>query len=175
LRSLRFDGDLDFANDYRRFTELNPKSGIDTSLLQPNRIRKATGLYGNVAPVGSALMWAPFFLAADALVHAADALGARIPADGFSPPYIYAVCYASALYGLLGLLLSYRMARRYAGQFGTTLASVTIWLATPLVFYMFVQMPWSHATGFFLVALFLAIWQRTRATQTRRQGDKETR
>src|SRR5437762_3425048 len=74
------------------------------------------------------------------------------------------------------------MARRYAGQFGTTLASVTIWLATPLVFYMFVQMPWSHATGFFLVALFLTIWQRTRGaderpttTQTRRQGDKETR
>src|SRR5438093_3939580 len=73
LRSLRFDGDLDFANDYRRFAELNPKSGIDTSLLQPNRIRKATGLYGNIAPVGSALMWAPFFLAADGLVHAADA------------------------------------------------------------------------------------------------------
>src|SRR5262245_19557664 len=155
LRSLRFDGDLDSANDYRRFAELNPKSGIDTSLLQPNRIRPATGRYGNIAPVGSAIMWAPFFLLADALVQIADALGAHIPADGFSAPHIYAVCYASALYGLLGLLLSYRLARGYATQFGTTLASATIWLATPLVFYMFVQMPWSHATGFFLVALFL--------------------
>src|SRR5262245_18165360 len=74
LRSLRFDGDLDFANDYRRFAELNPRSGIDASLLQPNRIRKATGLYGNIAPVGTAIMWAPFFLAADGLVHAANAL-----------------------------------------------------------------------------------------------------
>src|SRR6476469_1947006 len=57
LRSLRFDGDLDFANDYQRFAALNPRSGIDTSLLQPNRIRQATGRYGNVAPVGSAIMW----------------------------------------------------------------------------------------------------------------------
>lgn len=170
LRSLRFDGDLDFANDYQRFAALNPRSGIDTSLLQPNRIRSATGRYGNVAPVGSAIMWSPFFLLADALVHIADALGAHIPADGFSAPYIDAVCYASALYGLLGLLLTYRLARGYTSQFGATLACAMIWLATPLVFYMFVQMPWSHATGFFLVALFLTIWQHTRAPGGRSLG-----
>lgn len=162
LRSLRFDGDLDFANDYRRFAELNPRSGIEGSLLQPNRIRPSTGLYGNIAPVGAAIMWAPFFLLADALVHLANLLGARIPADGFSAPYIYAVCYASALYGLLGVLLSYRLARRFASGFAATLASVTIWLASPLVFYMYIQMPFAHATGLFLTALFLTIWYETR-------------
>src|SRR5919108_2044779 len=162
LRSLWFDGDFDFANDYRRFAELNPRSGIDRSLLQPDRIRQATGLYGDIAPIGSAIMWAPSFLLADGVVRLANAFGARIPADGFSAPYIYAVCYASALYGLLGLLLSYRLARRHATPFATALASATIWLATPLVFYMFVLMPWAHATGFFLVALFLTIWQETR-------------
>ena len=162
LRSLRFDGDLDFANDYQRFAELNPRSGIEGSLLQPNRIRPATGLYGNIAPVGAAVMWAPFFLLADALVHGANVFGARIPADGFSAPYIAAVCYASALYGLLGVLLSYRLARRFASGFAATLASITIWLASPLVFYMYVQMPFAHATGLFLTALFLTIWYETR-------------
>ncbi|MGB9750899.1 glycosyltransferase family 39 protein [Roseiflexus castenholzii] len=162
LRSLRFDGDLDFANDYRRFAELNPRSGIEESLLQPNRIRPATGLYGNIAPVGAAIMWAPFFLLADTLVHLSNLFGAGIPADGFSAPYIYAVCYASALYGLLGVLLSYRLARRFASGFAVTLASATIWLASPLVFYMYVQMPFAHATGLFLTALFLTIWYETR-------------
>lgn len=162
LRSLRFDGDLDFANDYRRFAELNPRSGIEGSLLQPNRIRPETGLYGNIAPVGAAIMWAPFFLLADALVHLANLFGARIPADGFSAPYIYAVCYASALYGLLGTLLSYRLARRFASGFAATLASVTVWLASPLVFYMYIQMPFAHATGLFLTALFLTVWYETR-------------
>lgn len=162
LRSLRFDGDLDFENDYRRFAELNPRSGVAESLLQPNRIREATGLYGNIAPVGSAIMWAPFFLLADALVHAANLLGAGIPADGFSAPYTRAVAYASALYGFLGLLLSYRLARGLASQRGAALASATIWLATPLVWYMYVQMPFAHATGLFLTALFLTIWHETR-------------
>ncbi len=173
LRSLRFDGDLDFANDYRRFAELNPRSGIEGSLLQPNRIRPVTGLYGNIAPVGAAIMWAPFFLLADALVHLANLFGARIPADGFSAPYLYAVCYASALYGLLGVLLSYRLARRFASGYAATLASATIWLASPLVFYMYIQMPFAHATGLFLTALFLTIWYETREwgrdeTDTRR-------
>ncbi|MFQ3682531.1 glycosyltransferase family 39 protein [Roseiflexus sp.] len=175
LRSLRFDGDLDFANDYRRFAELNPRSGIEESLLQPNRIRPATGLYGNIAPVGAAIMWTPFFLLADALVHLANLSGARIPADGFSAPYIYAVCYASALYGLLGVLLSYRLARRFASVFATTFASITIWLASPLVFYMYIQMPFAHATGLFLTALFLTIWYETREWGRGRAGEVRER
>jgi hypothetical protein len=162
LRSLRFDGDLDFANDYRRFAEINPRSGVAESLLQPNRIRERTGLYGNIAPVGSAIMWAPFFLAADAAVHLANALGAGIPADGFSAPYTQSVAYASAFYGFLGVLLSYRLARGYASQRAAALAAGTIWLATPLVWYMYVQMPFAHATGLFLTALFLTIWHETR-------------
>jgi hypothetical protein len=162
LRSLRFDGDLNFENDYRRFAALNPRSGVAESLLQPNRIRERTGLYGNIAPVGAAIMWAPFFLLADLLVHAANALGAAIPADGFSTPYTQAVAYASAMYGFLGLLLCYRLARGYASQHAAAFASVTIWLATPLVWYMFVQMPFAHATGLFLVALFLTVWHETR-------------
>lgn len=168
LRSLRFDGDLDFANDYRRFAELNPASGIEQSLLQPNRIRERTGLYGNIAPVGAAIMWAPFFLLADALVHLANALGASVPADGFSAPYTGAVAYASAVYGLGGVLLSYRLARGYTTQRASALAAATVWLATPLVWYMFVQMPFAHATGLFLTALFITIWHETRGRGGRR-------
>ncbi len=168
LTSLRFDGDMNFANDYQRLVEMNPKAGID-ALLSESRIRPTTGLYGNIAPVGSALLWSPFFLLADGFVHLANAVGANIPADGFSKPYILAACYASALYALAGLLLCYRMTRHYASQFATTLATLTIWFATPLVFYMFVQMGFAHANGFFLVALFLYVWHTTRPTTDNRQ------
>lgn len=158
LRSLRFDGDLDFANDYRELARRNPQSGIEGSLLQANRIRPLTGLYGNIAPVGCAIMWAPFFLGADALVHIANLSGASIPADGYSRPYILSVCYASALYGLLGLLLCQRLAKRYASKQAATLATIVTWLASPLVFYMFIQMPFAHATGFFLTTLFITLF-----------------
>ena len=102
LTSLRFDGDLNFANDYRRLAELNPRAGIE-NLLSESRIRPSTGLYGNIAPVGSAILWTPFFLLADLFVRIANLFGAGIPADGFSRPYMLAVCYGSAIYGFLGL------------------------------------------------------------------------
>lgn len=171
LTSLRFDGDLDFANDYARLAELNPKAGID-NLLSESRIREKTGLYGNIAPVGSALLWAPFFLAADLAVQTANVFGAGISADGFSKPYIVAVCYGSALYAFAGLLLCYRLARRYASQRAATLATATVWLATPLIFYMIVQMAFAHANGFFLVSLFLWVWQGTRGQGSGGRGQE---
>src|SRR5262245_61229511 len=64
----------------------------------------------------------------------------------------------SAIYTLGGLLLTYRLARRFAGVFAAALATVALFLATPLVMYTFILMPWSHAAGFFLFALFLTLW-----------------
>jgi hypothetical protein len=168
LRSLYFDHDLDFRNEYQHFADQGLQSGdpaVFNALLRdkpedPPRI-PATGLYRNVAPIGSALLWAPGFALADLLVRAANLLGARIPADGYAWPYIWAVCYMSALYALLGLLLTYRLAQRLVGTFDAALATLTVWLATPLVFYTYILLPWSHANGFFLFALFLTLWLRS--------------
>jgi hypothetical protein len=165
LRSLYFDGDLDFQNEYQYFAEQGLKNGdpaVFNALLRDNPsdppLIPTTGKYRNVAPVGSALLWSPGFVLADLLVRVADAFGARIPADGYSWPYIWAVCYMSALYALGGLLLSYRLARRFGDSFVAALATLAVWLATPLVFYTYILMPWSHAGGFFLFALFLTLW-----------------
>ncbi|MEP7189017.1 MAG: hypothetical protein ABI901_07510 [Roseiflexaceae bacterium] len=165
VRSVYFDHDLDFRNEYEHFAQIGeqqqpPDPAVRNALLHsdaqnPNPI---TGKLRNVAPVGSAIMWAPGFVLADLGVRAANALGAQIAADGYSSPYINAVCLMSAFYALGGLLLSYRIARRYVGTFAATVATIAIWLATPLVMYTFILMPWSHATGFFLFALFLTIW-----------------
>jgi hypothetical protein len=165
VRSVYFDHDLDFRNEYEHFAQIGEHQqpadpAVRNALLHsdaqnPNPI---TGKLRNVAPVGSAIMWAPGFVLADIGVHMANLLGAQIAADGYSPAYINAVCLMSALYALGGLLLSYRIARRYVGTFAATVATIATWLATPLVMYTFILMPWSHATGFFLFALFLTIW-----------------
>jgi hypothetical protein len=165
LRSFVFDGDLDFRNEYTHFAEQGRRFGDEAvfdALLREdaNNPNPATGLLRNVAPVGSAILWAPGFVVADLLVLGANAFGAAIPRDGFSRPYILAACLMAALYSLLGLLLTYRLARRHASDFAATLATLTVFLASPLVFYTYIAMPWSHATGFFLFALFLSVWMR---------------
>ncbi len=165
LRSLYFDHDLDFRNEYEHFAALgqqNDDPAIYNALLREHPddppTNPQTGLLRNVAPVGSALLWSPGFVLTDIAVRLANLAGAQIPADGFSRPYIWAACFMSALYALLGLVLTYRLVRRFVGVFAAATATLTVWLASPLVFYTYIAMPWSHTTSFFLFALFLTIW-----------------
>ena len=178
LRSVYFDGDLDFRNEYEHIFQQFGDQAVFNALLRTDAANPnpTTGLLRNVAPVGSAIMWAPAFILADLGVQLANAFGAKIARDGFSRPYIVAVCMMSALYSLLGLLLTYRLARRYSGQFAAALATITVFLASPLIFYTYIAMPWSHAPGFFLVALFLTVWLGGRPgdQETRRPGDQGT-
>ncbi len=165
VRSLYFDHDLDFRNEYAHFAGIGLANGdpaVYNALLRDHAVdppvHPVTGMLRNVAPIGAAIMWLPGYILADLSVHIANRLGADIAADGYAPPYIWAVCWMSALYALGGLVLTYRLARRYTGVFAATLSTVTVWLATPLLFYTYIAMPWSHATAFFLFALFLTIW-----------------
>ncbi|ACL26218.1 glycosyltransferase family 39 protein [Chloroflexus aggregans] len=167
LRSLYFDHDLDFYNEYQHFATIGLQRNdpaVFNALLRPDAANPnpVTGKLRNVAPVGSAILWLPGFFLADVWVQVANTFGAEIARDGFSPPYLTAVCFMSALYSLAGLLLTYRLARIYTGQLPALLATLTIFLATPLVFYTYLAMAWSHANGFFLFALFLTIWLRGR-------------
>lgn len=160
LRSIWFDHDVNFENEYRTFATLNPKSGIAESLLQPNRIRTKTNLYGNIAPIGSAILWAPWFIGTDMLLRGAHliGIGQHIPADGYSWPYQRAVSYSSALYACVGLLMVRRFTQRWVPSWHSTVSTLAFWLATPLVFYMTVQMPFAHGNAFFVSALFVRAW-----------------
>jgi hypothetical protein len=165
IRSIYFDGDLDFRNEYEHFAEVgkqNNDPAVYNALLRHRPddppVNPRTGKLRNLAPIGASLMWSPGFVLADVGVRVARFFGADVAADGYSKPYIWSVCFMSALYSLLGLLLTYRLARRYAGNFAAALATITTWLASPLVFYTYIAMPWAHATAFFLFALFLTLW-----------------
>lgn len=169
LRSAWFDHDVNFANEYTRFAEMNPQSGIDKSLLMANRIRPLTGLYGNIAPIGSAILWAPWFISTDIVLHGLHALGVaiHIPADGYSWPYQRAVCYSSAIYAMVGIFIIRQLAQTWASRRSSTVATVAIWLATPLIYYMTIQMPFAHANGFFVTCCFVWCWWQTVTTPQR--------
>jgi hypothetical protein len=95
------------------------------------------------------------------------ASGSDVPADGFSQPYIAAVAYGSAFYGFLAVLISIGVARRTLGTDEETngiASGVLVWLGTPLLFYMYVAPPMSHACSAFAVALFVAVWLHVRRT-----------
>ncbi len=165
--SIFFDGDLDFSNQYLHFYESDK---VKFERIYEDLYKKReplTNLPLNVAPIGTGLLWLPSFGLAHVFVLVANALGASIPANGYSQPYIVAICLTSYALGCIGLLLSYSLARRYFDPWVAALSVVTMWLATPLIFYTVVAPPWSHATSLFAVTLFLWYWDRTRSAANR--------
>lgn len=154
LRSAWFDRDLSFENEYQYFYErgIARSEGFHETFLERTT---ATGRRINFGTIGCAILWTPFYAAGDL---AARATGA--PRDGFSAPYIASVAYGSAVYGFLAIVLGILSARRLGlDAFG---AGVIVWLGTPLLFYMYVAPPFSHATSAFGVALFIYVWIRVR-------------
>jgi len=157
---------LHFEEDWRRANLLFSQSRtLPNGELLPSDYTE-TGYLNNLFSIGPALLWAPFLLAAHGIVLLSNALGAHIPADGFSFPYLLAMAIGTAVYGFLGLLLSYSLARKYVESRWAFLATLGIWGASSLPVYMYFNPAWSHAHSVFAVALFLWYWDRTRGSRT---------
>ena len=163
LRSLYFDHDVSFENEYRYFYDRNiaQSAGFHETFLERTT---AANRRVNYATMGCAILWLPFYTAADLVVRGTGIAGA----DGFSKPYVRAVAYGSAFYGFLAILLSIRavrVCRNAQREFDSSFwAGVAVWLGTPLLFYMYVAPPFSHAVSAFGVALFVNVWLHVRKT-----------
>lgn len=129
----------------------------------------ATGHLDNHSAIGSALLWMPFLAVTHVMVLGANHLGARIPANGFSWPYLDTMAVVTALAGFTGLFISFRLARKYFPEWWAFLATLGIWLASSLAVYMYFNPSWSHAQSAFVVALFLWYWDHSRGARTLRQ------
>jgi hypothetical protein len=158
LRSLWFDRDVSFENEYQHFYDLNigRGEGFHATFLEQST---EAGRRPSFATLGSAILWAPFYFVGDLFARATG-----YEADGFSPPYIAAVAFGSAFYGFAAILLSIAAARRLLAT--GMLAGVLVWIGTPLLFYMYVSPPYSHACSAFAVALFVTVWLRVRESWT---------
>jgi hypothetical protein len=165
-RAPLIEHNFNFERDYiaanARFRELR----LDENGRPKTFFRTATGHLDNHFTVGPAILWAPFLLLAHGGVLLARAAGSAVSADGFSEPYRVAMAFGTALYGFLGLLLSFRLARHYVAGVWAWLATLAVWWATSLPVYMYFNPSWSHAHSAFAAALFLWYWHETREQRT---------
>jgi hypothetical protein len=166
LRSAVIEHTLDVRNAFHHyaheFTGTLPESDLNRKT--PN------GYTHNQWAAGSAILWAPLYLATHAGVLIARDLGSSVPADGYSWPYTLAASLSSAIYGLLALYMIYCIARHLTGRFPAGLAVIVLWLASPMVFYMYCHPLLSHANEAFIIALFLYVWWRTQNSRQLNTG-----
>jgi hypothetical protein len=162
LRSLWFDHDVSFENEYQYFYDHHIAQSADfhRTFLE---IQEPTGRRINYGTIGCAILWSPFYAAADVLARVTRASGRSVAVDGYSGPYVSAVAYGSAFYAFVTIVLAIGAARRVAGRHALS-AGLAAWAGTPLLFYMYVAPPFSHACSSFAVALFVTVWLHVRRT-----------
>ena len=167
LRSLWFDRDVSFENEYQHYYDAGVVryAGFHETFLERTT---ETGRRISFATIGPAILWSPFYAVADACVALGLAGGGV--RDGYGPPYIRAIAYGSAVYGWLAVVLGWAMARRLGLGRGALAGALAVWLGTPLLFYMYVAPPMSHACSAFAVAAFLLVWLRVRERWSVRGG-----
>ncbi len=135
IRSPIIENNLDFRNETNT-----------SSIVTPITV---TGLQGSAWPIGPSLLWSPFFL----LAHLLVLITIPAKANGLSTPYIALVSFGSAIYGLAGLLVLYKICRNYGEKYVSIIAVLLSLAATPLFFYIFHQPIMAHTTSFFVAAI----------------------
>jgi hypothetical protein len=164
LRSLWFDHDVSFENEYRYFYDHGIAQSADFhhTFLE---LETPAGRRINYGTLGCAVLWAPFYAAGDIVARVARAAGREVAIDGYSRPYVSAVAYGSAFYGFATIVLGIAAARRILGR-GALSSGLAVWAGTPILFYMYIAPPFSHACSAFAVALFVTAWLHVRGTWT---------
>jgi hypothetical protein len=157
---LDFEPDWQNANASFRLGRIDPDGHI-----RPTEYT-STGHLDNHFSIGPAILWSPFLLVAEGVVKIDHVFGGHLAENGFSFPYVAAMALGTALYGFLGLFLSFRLARKYLAERWAFLATIGIWFASSLPVYMYFNPSWSHAHSAFVVALFFWYWDRTRGGRT---------
>jgi hypothetical protein len=144
LRSLYFDRDVDFANEFEHFGILARGDKV-----QPTK----TGHRRTIFSVGPALLWMPFYAAGDVVAR----VGGGVE-DGYSPAHIRAVTLGSLCYAIVGLLLLNPLLRELAGRTAAFLTTLLLLYATFLYWYVVHEPVMSHAGSFFLSAVVLRVF-----------------
>lgn len=148
LRSAVVDADLSFENDY---AGLGAKS-----------VRTSAGHAITRMPAGAAIVWSLPFLVVHISTIILSALGVHAKPDGFGIAYQSAVTATSFLAAFGGLLLIEAELRRRFGPWVALIATVLLWLATPLAYYMTVTPSMSHACSMAITTTIVAWWLRIR-------------
>jgi hypothetical protein len=156
LRSIVFDGDVDFTNDYRLLG-----LGDKPHLFEPT----PTGYAQSAWTIGPAMVWSPFFAAGHVVATTLHRTRPDVSTNGVSFPYRQAVAVAGLFYALLGCWFCYRIAARFYPERLAAAATAVTMLGSFMVWYSVKEPSMTHAPSMAAVAAFILGWLATRTDE----------
>jgi hypothetical protein len=155
LRSLVFDRDLDFQNEYEHFYARGDAGDAENFWLTAET---GAGRRPNMMSIGPALLWSPFYVTAVAIAAVAASAGITNRPDGLSLGFQLIAGLAGVLYATAGAWLCSRIAATRFGPAAAFWGALVAWLAGPAIYYSLVSPAYSHATSLFATSLFVLVW-----------------
>ncbi len=163
LRSLLFDGNLKVINEHEFYSQSASWLG--------GAVRSAgPAVEYSKYTIGLGLILLPFFAIGHIVALVLHTIGVPVEVNGLSWPYELFYCLGSISFGVTGLWLSYRTAIRFFSKTAAAIAVGGIWFASPLTYYLLIEVSMSHAVSQFLISLFLYLcittsWQKNWRSQ----------
>jgi hypothetical protein len=156
LHSFLFDFDVDYANEYALMPDIKERMAA----WQPD------DPLHNVAPIGAAILWMPFYILAHLCVLVLQHVNSDFVANGVSAPYAMAAAFGSNALVFGGMLLLYQSLRRWCSPMTSFVTVATLYLATNLTWYLTGEAWMSHAASFAAACLVLYVYIRFRHPHT---------
>jgi hypothetical protein len=164
-RSLLWDGDIHFGNEYAAFGMIDAETNIRFGAAT------ATGLPGNPFGMGTALLWMPFLVLARLMAALVGAFGGDVATNGFGTGTWFSASLGTWAFVLVAWQLvdaSIRLAVPHAAS--RRLALATAFLAMPLPYYTLQLTTYSHAASVLAISLVLYFTLRWRVAPSPRHG-----
>ncbi|MCX6779002.1 MAG: hypothetical protein NTU97_02115 [Candidatus Magasanikbacteria bacterium] len=156
LRSLYFDHNLDFHNEYKYYDLTFNSHLADIKLTPINKL-------GNVFAVGLSIVWLPFFLIARILDYWIKTVPGELPGLGIN--YQISLAVGSILYTLGGSLLLFQTLKKFFSARSAWISVLAIVFISPLPQYLIYEPHMSH--GVSLAAVSLMFWLSVKIYQSR--------
>jgi hypothetical protein len=163
LRSIVFDQDVHFRNEYIRLYNLKGDE-LGTEWVYAGT---ETGHVRNLMPVGPALLWMPLFALVSLGVWVANLFGAGYPFDGYGRLFQATAGLSGIAAATLGTWFTYLAASRLFASRPAIWGTLTIWLASPTIYYSVISPTYSHAASLLAAGAFWLVWLVTRTGPTR--------
>jgi hypothetical protein len=155
LRSVVFDHDLDFRNDYITLYGIEDAEGqaewVSTHLAPSGRVR-------NYMPVGPAILAAPLYLVVAGVMQLLSLAGLAAPPTGFERPLQAVLGVTGVLAATLAAWLAWRLARTHCERASSAWAVLAVWLGSSALYYSLVAPSYSHAASMLASSVFCVLW-----------------
>jgi hypothetical protein len=165
-RSVVFDRDLDFENDYKGLYRLDFEPAGPPPGFSWDFPRTPTGLVRNYMAVGTPLAWAPLLLVVTGALKAAAMAGSPYPVDGFGLAFQMLPDVTGLAAIALALWFTFLLCRDLYGPRAAMVGALGMLVGSSLLYYGLVSPSYSHAVSAMAASGFFLYWWRSQSRTT---------